>query len=146
MLLDIHGKGGIYAVPPVAGTGLKVGDHSFSLKGHPDRDREVRKGEAEALMESCRVRFKSMDDWSLDHARTCFYTVQKEERFVLESIGKAVIMTGFSGHGFKFGALMGELAAGVITGRIDIESASKLASGAIEDIPEIEALTNLCLD
>jgi glycine/D-amino acid oxidase-like deaminating enzyme len=145
MLLDIHGKGGIYAVPPVAGTGLKVGDHSFSLKGHPDRDREVRQGEAEALMEACRVRFKAMEDWSLNHAKTCFYTVQKEERFVLESIEKAVVMTGFSGHGFKFGAMMGELATGLITGRIDTGNASKLASGIIEDIAEIEALTNLYL-
>ena len=39
MVLDIHGAGGIYVVPPVAGSGLKVGDHSFSLKGHPGRDR-----------------------------------------------------------------------------------------------------------
>ena len=38
MVLDIHGAGGIYVVPPVAGSGLKVGDHSFSLKGHPGRD------------------------------------------------------------------------------------------------------------
>ncbi len=146
MLLDIHGKGGIYVVPPVAGTGLKVGDHSFSMKGHPDKDRAVRDGEAKALLEACRVRFKAIDDWSLNHAKTCFYTVQKEEQFVLEPIEKAVLMTGFSGHGFKFGALMGELAAGLITGRIDPNSASRLASGIIEDLPEIESLTNLCLD
>jgi sarcosine oxidase subunit beta len=33
-------KGGFYAVPPVGGTALKVGDHAISLRGQPDRERE----------------------------------------------------------------------------------------------------------
>jgi glycine/D-amino acid oxidase-like deaminating enzyme len=32
-------RGGFYAVPPVAGTRLKVGDHAFSLRGQPDLER-----------------------------------------------------------------------------------------------------------
>lgn len=144
MILDIHGQGGIYAVPPVGNTGLKVGDHSFSLKGHPNRDRSVREGEAEALMEACRSRFKGIDDYHLTESKTCFYTVQPEERFVIEPIEKTVLVTGFSGHGFKFGALMGELTAGLITGTIDAHDASRLAAGTITDPTEIRALTTLC--
>jgi glycine/D-amino acid oxidase-like deaminating enzyme len=40
MLLDQieAASGGFYAVPPVDGTPLKVGDHGFSLCGHPERE------------------------------------------------------------------------------------------------------------
>jgi len=145
MVLDIHGAGGIYAVPPVAGTGLKIGDHSFSMKGHPDRNRDVKEGEVNALFEACRSRIKDLDDYTVASATTCFYTVEKEERFVLESIDKAILMTGFSGHGFKFGALMGELAAGLITGRIEPHEATALAAGQVGNPTEIDSITNRCL-
>ena len=41
MLLDQieAAAGGFYAVPPIDGTALKVGDHGFSLTGHPARER-----------------------------------------------------------------------------------------------------------
>lgn len=145
MVLDIHGAGGIYAVPPVAGTGLKIGDHSFSMKGHPDRNRGVKEGEVNALFEACRSRIKDLDEYTIASATSCFYTVQKEERFVLEPIEKAVLMTGFSGHGFKFGALMGELASGLIAGRIEPNEATALAAGEVGNLTEIDSITNRCL-
>ena len=54
-------------------------------------------------------------------------------------------MTGFSGHGFKFGALMGRLAAGVLTEKVDPEAIRLLAAGLIDDELEIERLTRTCL-
>ena len=145
MILDIHGAGGIYAVPPCANTPLKVGDHSFSRKGHPDRKRDVRPGEAEALKEACRTRFRGIDDYDLAGSTTCFYTVQADERFIVERRERAVIMTGFSGHGFKFGALMGELAGAMATGRVDPEEGSLWAAGRILDRDRWAAITTLCL-
>ena len=145
MVLDIHGDGGIYVVPPVAGTPLKVGDHSFSRKGYPDDDREPRAAEIEALFEACRCRFVDLDQYKIIGAKTCFYTVAAEERFVLEQRDRLVMMSGFSGHGFKFGALMGHLAAAVATKKADPESIRSLAAGEISDLEEIERLTGQCL-
>lgn len=145
MVLDIHGEGGIYVVPPVAGTPLKVGDHSFSRKGYPDDDREPTTAETEALFEACRSRFVDLDQYKITGAKTCFYTVAAEERFVLEQRDKMVLMSGFSGHGFKFGALMGHLAAAVATKKADPGSIQSLAAGEISDRAEIERLTGLCL-
>ncbi len=146
MILDIHGAGGIYAVPPVGGTGLKVGDHTFSRKGHPSRKREVKPGEAERLFEACRSRFLELDAYRIAHAKTCFYTVEADERFILEKQDRAVIVTGFSGHGFKFGALMGEIVAGLTNERLTPTEATELAAGRIADRKRIEALTSLCSD
>jgi glycine/D-amino acid oxidase-like deaminating enzyme len=56
-----------------------------------------------------------------------------------------VLMSGFSGHGFKFGALMGHLAAAVATKKADPESIRSLAAGEISDPVEIERLTGQCL-
>ena len=145
MVLDIHGQGGIYVVPPVAGTPLKVGDHSFSRKGHPDKDREPKEKEINALFEACRTRFENLDQYKVTGAKTCFYTVTQDERFVMEQKDKMVVMTGFSGHGFKFGALMGHLAAAVATKKADPDTIRSLAAGEITDIEEITRLTNDCM-
>jgi len=56
-----------------------------------------------------------------------------------------LLMSGFSGHGFKFGALMGRLAAGVITGKVEPEAVRRLAAGEIKSTADIEALTRICL-
>ncbi len=145
MVLDIHGEGGIYVVPPVADTPLKVGDHSFSRKGYPDDDREPTAAEIDGLFEACRSRFVDLDQYKITGAKTCFYTVAAEERFLLEQRDKMVLMNGFSGHGFKFGPLMGHLAAAVATKNADPESIRSLAAGEISDLEEIERLTGPCL-
>ena len=62
----------------------------------------------------------------------------------LRSIERAVLMTGFSGHGFKFGALMGEMIAGLVGGRITSDEARRLAAGAVCEHTEIARLTSLC--
>ena len=72
MVLDIGGQGGIYVVPPRGGAGLKVGDHSFSLSGDPDRGRDTTEDEVHALLEACRVRLKDIDQYTIEHAKTCF--------------------------------------------------------------------------
>ena len=145
MVLDIHKTGGIYVVPPVRGTGLKVGEHAFTLQGKPDKNRQANEAECLALFEHCRSRFLDMDQYTIDRGKICFYSVEPEERFIVEGDKNMVLMSGFSGHGFKFGALMGRLTAGIITGKAAPESISQLAAGQIESSAEIEALTRICL-
>ncbi len=145
MVLDIHGTGGIYIVPPVRGTGLKVGEHAFTLRGKPDQDRIALAEECSDLFQQCHGRLLNAEDYAIQEGKICFYTVQPEERFILEYTDNVMLMTGFSGHGFKFGALMGRLAAGVITGIADPNITSQLAAGQITDTSEIERLTKTCL-
>jgi glycine/D-amino acid oxidase-like deaminating enzyme len=111
MILDIGQKNGIYVVPPVAGAQMKVGDHSFSLCGDPDMQRLEKTSERQQITELCSRRFRDFHRYRVGEARICFYTVQPEERFIVKPEGKSLLMTGFSGHGFKFGALMGQAAA-----------------------------------
>ncbi|MFZ0668408.1 MAG: FAD-dependent oxidoreductase [Acidimicrobiales bacterium] len=46
----------------------------------------------------------------------CFYDTTPDEDFVLDRIGRVVIGAGTSGHGFKFGPLLGEMLADLALG------------------------------
>jgi glycine/D-amino acid oxidase-like deaminating enzyme len=108
MLLDLAEDGGFYAVPPVAGTPLKIGDHRFAPTTDPDGPREATGAEAEAILALARHRIRDLDAYRILSASACWYDVEPEERFVVEPVGgRAFVMSGFSGHGFKFGPLLG---------------------------------------
>ncbi len=130
MLLDIDPANGFYAVPPVFGNRLKIGDHKFSLSGDPDDDRDVARDAALNVVDWAAARLGNLDRSRLESARACFYTVQPEERFLLEPMGrKGFVMSGFSGHGFKFGALMGEAMADMVLGQRDKDVVTPWAAG-----------------
>jgi glycine/D-amino acid oxidase-like deaminating enzyme len=115
MLLDIDAESGFFAVPPVAGTGLKFGDHSFSCRGDPDREREAVADEVAGLIADCRHRLRCGDQYRIVSLKTCFYTVEPNEKFIVEPLGIAGwVMSPCSGHGFKFGPLLGSAVAGAI--------------------------------
>jgi glycine/D-amino acid oxidase-like deaminating enzyme len=134
MILDIDPAAGFYLVPPRGGTGLKVGNHGFTLAGDPDRDREAGEEEARAIMALCAQRIRDFGRYRLAEAKTCFYDVEPQERFIVEPLGPATwIMSGFSGHGFKFGPAIGLRLAAVVGGAGDARSLAGWASGALVD-------------
>lgn len=53
------------------------------------------------------------------HAETCLYTMTPDEHFMLDrhpDHPQVIIAAGFSGHGFKFASVVGEILAGMATG------------------------------
>jgi glycine/D-amino acid oxidase-like deaminating enzyme len=125
MIIEKTGDVGLYLVPPMEGRGFKVGDHEFSRSGDPDGSRDAGENEIRPLLERCRGLFKGFDSWTTERLKVCFYTVTEDERFVVEKAGaKGWAMSPCSGHGFKFGALMGlELARTIATGRDPLQHA-----------------------
>jgi len=130
MLVDLSLERIFYAVPPVAGAPLKIGDHMPGNGGEPDRDREAGPEEARAVAAHAEGRIRDFAAYHLDEARTCFYTNEPDSRFIVEPVGAAGwVMAGFSGHGFKFGPLMGEVVADALEGRRPASAVSALAAG-----------------
>lgn len=130
MMIEMQANYAFYAVPPRAGLGLKFGDHRFTLNGDPDQERDATRAEAEEMLKACRPRFRNGGAYRIVEAKTCFYDVEPAERFILEPLGAAgFVMSGFSGHGFKFGALMGELAAAAVTGEKSADLVRRYAAG-----------------
>lgn len=133
MVLDIGKDSGFYAVPPVFGQPLKVGDHGFTMQGDPERERNPGADELQRLFEGARGRIRDLDSYRIVEGRTCFYTVEPNEQFVVERRGRTWVFAGFSGHGFKFGPLIGERFAEVLAGRIAESAFTRWTRG--EDRP-----------
>jgi glycine/D-amino acid oxidase-like deaminating enzyme len=133
MVIDKTGDVGLYLVPPAEGRGLKIGDHTFSRSGDPSASREASEAEMQALLGRCRTLIKGFERWRIDRLKVCFYTVTEDERFVVEKQGaKGWLLSPCSGHGFKFGAVMGlELARTIVSGR-DPAAHARWAAG-LED-------------
>jgi glycine/D-amino acid oxidase-like deaminating enzyme len=117
ILLDIGVESGFYLVPPAADTAMKIGDHSFSLTGHPDRDRDGRAEDVAAALAAAGRCLAGFERYRVAEVRTCFYSVAQGERFIAARRGGAWILTGFSGHGFKFAPLIAEALAEVVASR-----------------------------
>jgi glycine/D-amino acid oxidase-like deaminating enzyme len=123
MVLDIadaesRHEGSVYAVPPVGDAPLKLGDHAFSLTGEPDTDRSAGDAELERLFETTCRQLAAPRRYRLLSGRTCFYTVAPDSQFIHRARGRAHVLAGFSGHGFKFGPLIGERFAAHAAGRL----------------------------
>ncbi|MEM8915237.1 MAG: FAD-dependent oxidoreductase [Pseudomonadota bacterium] len=132
MILDFHPHARAYWVPPVGGAELKVGTHKFAFGAHPDDDRLVGRQEAMSAFANTNHILRSSDLYDLKGGRSCFYTVSDDENFVVRPISEnAWFLAGFSGHGFKFGALMGEIVVRAIDGKMPTETAVALAAGDI---------------
>lgn len=123
MPVFIDRRGGIYGFPlfdrPHA---LKVSDH----QGAPTVTLETRTFDthAERAAETVRRATALLPGVSGDvtEAQTCLYTKTPDEHFVLDRLPghpHAVVMAGFSGHGFKFGAVLGDVAVALLDGEDD---------------------------
>jgi glycine/D-amino acid oxidase-like deaminating enzyme len=131
-VVDIDAHGGTYVIPPVAGLGMKLGDHTLSMAGDPDDPRIAGAEEIERLATAAGRRVRDWARYAVAEAKVCFYTVSADERFVVRPLAERTwLATGFSGHGFKFGALVGETLADAVTGRVSPEAARALMAGEV---------------
>jgi glycine/D-amino acid oxidase-like deaminating enzyme len=137
MLLDLADHGGFYAVPPVAGTPLKIGDHRFSRTGDAQDDpREATPAEAEEILDFARPRIRGLAEYRVLGARACYYDVEDDERFVVEPLSpRCLVMSGFSGHGFKFASVLGIGLAAAVADPALLPHLAPWAAGAAPPAP-----------
>lgn len=146
MLLEIGAANdaaakGFYLVPPRVTrdgmrTGLKIGDHRFGPTADPGADREPRADEVDAILDNARHRIADLDQYRVTQAKTCFYDVEAEERFQFTRLGeRGYAFCGTSGHGFKFGPIIGARLAAVLLDKADFETTARWAAGHIIAVP-----------
>jgi glycine/D-amino acid oxidase-like deaminating enzyme len=136
MIIEKTGDVGLYLVPPAEGRGLKIGDHEFSRQGDPTAERIAAESDVRPLFARCRSLLRGFESWKIERLKVCFYTVMEDERFLVERPGaRGWVMSPCSGHGFKFGALMGlELGRTIDQGR-DPAWHKHWAAGLVGDEP-----------
>ncbi|MDR6291510.1 MULTISPECIES: NAD(P)/FAD-dependent oxidoreductase [Inquilinus] len=121
-----------WGIPPVGGTRLKLAVGDWKRRAEPGLDPAVGAGEAEAIRERWRPVLRDIDRYAILEARSCRYIFAPDDRFVLERRGRAWLVSPCSGHGFKFGALIGRAVADGVRGR---RGPDELASWAAGHLP-----------
>ena len=128
-----------YSIPAHDGPGEGVKVAFFRAGGKPADpetiDREVHDDEVEVIQRYL-ARYVPALDGELLYAKTCMYTNTPDEHFVVSvhpEYPQVAIAAGFSGHGFKFCGVVGEILADLITEGetdhpIDLFSPTRLAT------------------
>ncbi|TYC55704.1 FAD-dependent oxidoreductase [Rhodobacterales bacterium] len=119
-ILDPGGPIDGYVVPPVRGTGLKFGAGIHKYKAPPSQDRTPADGEGETLRNLFSPPFARIGDYRVDDVVTCAYTFTSDEHFFVRNEDRTSVVSACSGHGYKFGAVVGQkIAEGVVTGELE---------------------------
>lgn len=132
VLIDMGLHSGTYTLPPRRGTRLKVGDHVFTRSGDADGDRIATDADVARLESAARRAYRDFDRYQVLERKICFYTVTRDdsERFAVRPWGeRAWVVSACSGHGFKFGALIGDGVAAAIAGERSAEETTRWAAG-----------------
>ncbi len=115
-LWDVDGEHVFYGFPAIDGLGggVKVAMHTGGERCTPETiERQISDRDIEELRAPL-SRFIPSLNGSLVAAATCMYTLTPDEHFILSlhpEHPQVAIAAGFSGHGFKFTSVIGEILA-----------------------------------
>ncbi|NDE14481.1 N-methyl-L-tryptophan oxidase [bacterium] len=114
-------KGFFYGMPAREDVGLKAASHSHGTRFEdPDfMDRSDKDPDLGVLTEFLSTRLKGMPLPRSIKAKPCIYTMSADEHFIIDAwplpggarSQSVFFAAGFSGHGFKFATVIGELLA-----------------------------------
>ncbi|MGI2879715.1 N-methyl-L-tryptophan oxidase [Vibrio furnissii] len=105
-------QGMYYGFPSIDGAGLKVGRHDGGEAQDPDTpivpfDTVVDSVDLERFLAAVMPQTSG-----LMYGKTCLYSMTADEHFIIDTHPKydnIIIAAGFSGHGFKFASVIGEI-------------------------------------
>ncbi len=103
---------------------MKVAEHlgKESILNPESWDRSLREEEL-ALIRSYVERYLPSADTTLKRHVACMYSMTPDGHFIVDTHpehNNVLVLAGFSGHGFKFTSVLGEMAGKfVLTGQID---------------------------
>lgn len=110
----------LYGLPGLNGEGIKVGLHHGGQLGDPDRlSREVTAADIEPVQRLLARRLPLLDP-EPERAAVCLYTNTPDLNFLVgphPDQPAVLLAAGFSGHGFKFGPVIGEAVADLVEGK-----------------------------
>ena len=105
-------EGHFYGFPVFGIPGFKVGCyHHLRQSGDADATDRSCHPEDEALLRVGVRRYFPGADGPVMAMKTCLFTNSPDEHFIIDRINRVTIAAGFSGHGFKFCSVIGEILA-----------------------------------
>jgi monomeric sarcosine oxidase len=96
---------------------LKAASHTFGKSVDPDDIQTPEENVIAHVAAKLRNLLPALHDSRLVHVDSCIYDVSPDENFILDHLPhdpRIVFATGLTGHGFKFGLLLGELLSSMV--------------------------------
>ena len=111
----------LYGFPVYKGSHywLKAASHSFGGPTDPDAAISIEEMVIARTVSDLHALLPALRGAELAHIEACIYDVSPDEDFILDFVPgdpRIVFATGLSGHGFKFGPLLGRLLSSLICG------------------------------
>jgi len=114
-IAELGGQAGAYVFPPQDGSDLKIGVGAHKRASpDPDARRSPEKGEGEALLRHVSPPLARIGEYRVREVATCAYTFTIDNRFLAILLGRTLVVSACSGHGYKFGAAVGRRAAAAV--------------------------------
>ncbi len=119
-------ESGFYGFPIHHAGAMKIANHLKGAEVDPDSSEDQ---VGEHFIERCRAFFSEfipgLADAGVREARVCVYNNTPDDDFIIDwhpERDGVLVVTGFSGHGFKFGPTIGRIAADLLlSGRTSFE-------------------------
>ncbi|MGH2405670.1 MAG: N-methyl-L-tryptophan oxidase [bacterium] len=125
-----------YGIPRLGDSTVKIAEHAL---GNPTTAetirREVAPGEIQALRRDFVSRYMPAADGEVMASGTCMYTMSPDTHFIIDVHPKhanVIIASGFSGHGYKFAPVIGEILADLAVEGRTRHDISLFAAGRFE--------------
>ena len=112
-----HGDHELYGLPVPGSPLYKIGLHHSGPPADPDRQEQGPDPGLTEQLSGLARRYLPGFGPGLAQTERCVYDNSPDEDFIVDRVGRVVIGSGTSGHGFKFGPLLGEWLADLATGR-----------------------------
>ena len=112
-------EGAYYGFPDVPGQGLKIGRHDHGEVTTPQTIRRAVSPAEVQMLRAVLDRYLPGAAGAVLRTATCMYTMTPDEHFILDRHPRqpnVVFGAGFSGHGYKFAPVIGEILADLATG------------------------------
>ncbi len=110
VFIDYHAPDPFYGLPQIVVPGVKVGWHHRGQPIDADEPKPFDEENLAAVQRYVAERLPHLDTRYVERL-TCLYTNTPDYHFILDrhpTLPNVIIGTGFSGHGFKFGPVLGE--------------------------------------
>jgi sarcosine oxidase len=126
-----------YGFPRVGADEVKIAEHSNGTPTTADGiDRAVAAGEIDALRRDFVARYVPAANGAVAATGTCMYTMTPDAHFIIDRHPRhanVVVACGFSGHGFKFAPVVGEILADLTVDGTTRHDVALFSAGRFQD-------------